>query len=208
MAILVGCEFSGRIRDALMRAGYDAWSCDLLPSESDFGPHLQCDVRDVLDWGWTGAIFHPPCTYLTNSALNVIFHPELYPNSLTGEKRIDAMEEALCFWIALREASIPHIAIENPIPHHFARMVTGYYDQLTQPYMFGDCESKATCWWLQGLPKLKPTNIVISRRGKAWKESPGNDRWKKRSMIPNGMIDAIVSQWGDILDSKSMGMVR
>lgn len=199
MAILIGCEHSGRIRDALIRLGYDAWSCDLLPSDSDFGPHLQCDVRTVLDWGWTGAIFHPDCTYLTNSALNVIYHPELYPNSLTGEARVDAMMEAMYFFLELRAAPIPVIAVENPIPHYYARMGIGYYDQLTQPWMFGDGESKATCWWLKGLPKLTPTKIVSGRQGKTWKASPGKDRWKKRSHIAQGMVDAIAAQWGSIL---------
>lgn len=33
-------------------------------------------------------------------------------------------------------------------------------DQIIQPYQFGHRESKKTCLWLHGLPKLTPTKIV------------------------------------------------
>lgn len=49
--ILIGCEFSGTIRDAFAAVGWDAWSCDLLPSETP-GNHLQCDVLTILTVGW------------------------------------------------------------------------------------------------------------------------------------------------------------
>ncbi len=50
--VLVACEFSGIVRRAFAARGHDAWSCDLLPAEDGHNKHLQCDVRDVLDWGW------------------------------------------------------------------------------------------------------------------------------------------------------------
>ncbi len=66
MRVLIGCECSGVVRDAFLALGHDAWSCDLKPSETP-GPHLQCDVFDVLDDNWDLGIFHPECTYLTCS---------------------------------------------------------------------------------------------------------------------------------------------
>ena len=52
----------------------------------------------------------------------------------------------------------PRVAIENPV----GIMSTHYRkpDQVVQPYWFGVEETKATCWWLKGLPKLKPTCMV------------------------------------------------
>ena len=68
MKILVACEFSGVVRDAFTRRGHDAWSCDLLPTESP-GQHIQGDALQHLDEGWDLMIAHPPCTYLTNAGV-------------------------------------------------------------------------------------------------------------------------------------------
>lgn len=51
MRVLVACEFSGRVRDAFAALGHDAWSCDLLPTESP-GQHIMGDVVPLLDQGW------------------------------------------------------------------------------------------------------------------------------------------------------------
>ena len=48
LRVLVACEFSGIIRDAFIEQGHDAWSCDLLPSESNNGPHYQDIIHHVL----------------------------------------------------------------------------------------------------------------------------------------------------------------
>src|SRR5690606_34227141 len=70
MKILIGCEFSGVVRQAFRARGHDAWSCDLLPAEDKSSFHLQRDVLEILDEGWDMAIFHPPCTYLCSSGLH------------------------------------------------------------------------------------------------------------------------------------------
>lgn len=62
MRVLVACEFSGTVRRAFRELGHDAWSCDILPAE-DGGPHIQGDVRQVLQDGWDLMIAHPPCTH-------------------------------------------------------------------------------------------------------------------------------------------------
>lgn len=72
MKVLIACEYSGRVRDAFIRAGHDAISCDLLPSNSDLGPHYQGDVFDIINDGFDLMIAHPPCTYLTNSGVDQI----------------------------------------------------------------------------------------------------------------------------------------
>ena len=48
MRVLVGCEFSGVVRDEFIKRGHDAWSCDILPSETNQARHIQKDVRTVL----------------------------------------------------------------------------------------------------------------------------------------------------------------
>lgn len=73
MNVLVACEYSGRVRDAFIRAGHNAISCDFLPTESDFGPHYQGDVFELLDLGlydFDLMIAHPPCTFLAVSGLH------------------------------------------------------------------------------------------------------------------------------------------
>lgn len=59
MRVLVGCEFSGVVRDAFRFLGHEAWSCDLLPSEAG-GPHYQGDVMTLLD-GWQPVNFAQEC---------------------------------------------------------------------------------------------------------------------------------------------------
>ena len=49
MKVLIACEFSGAVRDAFIARGHDAVSVDLLPSDSNAGPHIQGDVLAVLD---------------------------------------------------------------------------------------------------------------------------------------------------------------
>lgn len=103
MRVLVGCEFSGVVRDAFLRAGHDAWSCDLLPCEADPARHLQRDVLTVLADGWDLAVFHPPCTHLAVSGARW-FHL----------KRTE-QAESLDFVRRLLDAPIERIALENPV---------------------------------------------------------------------------------------------
>jgi site-specific DNA-cytosine methylase len=107
MKILVACEYSGVVRDAFLRAGHYALSCDLLPCESTAsGDHYQGDVRDVLDHGWDLMIAHPPCTYLSVSGMHW---------TKRGLRDPKLTEDALAFVRALMDAPIESIAIENPV---------------------------------------------------------------------------------------------
>lgn len=188
MKILVACEFSGIVRDAFRKRGHDAWSCDILPTEADPTYHLQCDVLEILDQGWDMMIAHPPCIYLANSGVRW-----LYANPRRWEK----LKEAAEFFKALWNANIPRIALENPIPHKYARDLIGVpYSQVIQPWQFGHGETKATCLWLKNLPPLKPTNIVDGRENRVHRMPPGPNRWRERSRTFHGIAEAMAAQWG------------
>lgn len=190
MRVLIACEFSATVRDAFRRRGYDAWSCDLLPCEGAARWHIRTDVRDVLAWDWDLMVAHPPCTRLTNSGVRW-----LNERNLWGE-----MHEAADFFRLLLDAPIPRKAIENPIPHRYALERIGRrYDQIVHPWQFGHGESKATCLWLEGLPKLRPTNVVEGREQRLHRLPPSADRWKLRSVTYPGIAEAMASQWGETL---------
>lgn len=181
MRVLVGCEFSGIVRDAFRSRGHDAWSCDLLPTEVD-GPHLQDDVVRHLSDGWDLAIFHPPRTHLAVSGARWF-----------RDKRQE-QEEALAFVRTLLDAPIPRIALENPVSIISSRIRKP--DQIIQPWQFGHGETKATCLWLKGLPGLVPTDIVDGREARVHRMAPGPDRWRERSRTFTGIASAMADQWG------------
>ena len=183
MKVLVACEFSGTVRDAFIKAGHDAISCDLEPTDVP-GPHYQGSVLDILNDGWDLMIAHPPCTDIAVSGAR------WFP-----EKRTDGrQQEAIRFFMEMVNAPIDRIAIENPI----GIMSTEYKkpDQIIQPWQFGHGETKATCLWLKNLPKLKPTNIVEGRKGRIHHEPPSPERWKNRSRTYHGIAEAMAEQWG------------
>jgi len=203
LRVLVGCEYSGTVRDAFTARGHIAMSCDTLPSDAPNGMHYQGDVRDVLAGDhdgrpWDLAIFHPPCTYLTNAGVRWLH---------TQPGRWDLMREGAEFFRLLLEAPIARVAVENPVMHGYAREVVGRRaDQVVQPYHFGHLESKATGLWLRGLPKLVATDDVKAatmalparERGRIHYASPGPDRWKLRSVTYAGIAAAMADQWGGI----------
>mgnify|MGYP005872559445 CR=1 FL=1 len=194
MRVLVACEYSGVVRDAFLRRGHDAISCDLLPTDMP-GPHIQGDVLEILHDGWDMMIAHPPCTYLTNAG---VCHLHKDPS------RWAKMQEAAEFFKALLNAPIKRKAIENPIMHKYAVEIIGRrQDQVIQPWMFGHLEQKATCLWLESLPKLEETENVKDQmmqlpnsvRQRLHYLPPSKDRWKIRSTTYSGIADAMASQW-------------
>jgi site-specific DNA-cytosine methylase len=197
MKVLVACEYSGVVRDAFLRAGHYALSCDLLPCESTAsGDHYQGDVRDVLDHGWDLMIAHPPCTYLSVSGMHW---------TRRGLRDPKLTEDALGFVRALMDAPIESIAIENPVSVISSRIRKP--DQIVQPWQFGHDASKKTCLWLKNLPLLHATKIVeprIINGRKRWDNQtdsgqnrlpPSADRWKIRSATYQGIADAMAAQW-------------
>jgi len=191
MNVIIGCEFSGVVRDEFEKMGHNAWSCDLLPSEKP-GKHIQDNIIKVLSGNaakyWDLAIFHPPCTFLCNSGVRWLS---------TDLNRIKEMYKAACFFRDLLYFPIPKIAVENPIMHKYAVEVIGRrQDQIIQPWQFGHGETKATGLWLKNLPKLVPTNIVSGREQRIHKLPPSKDRWKLRSITYSGIAKAMAEQWG------------
>lgn len=181
MRVLVACEFSGIVRDAFKERGHDAWSCDLLPTETP-GKHFQQDVLSLLENGWDLMIAHPPCTHLAVSGARWF------------KEKQEEQKEALFFVRALLAAPIARIALENPISIISSRIRKP--DQIIQPWQFGHGETKATCLWLKGLPNLVPTNIVSGREARVHRMPPGPDRWKERSKTFTGVAQAMAAQWG------------
>ena len=196
MRVLVGCEYSGVVRDAFRARGHDAWSCDLLPCESDPRWHIQGDVLKLLDGSWDLAIFHPPCTYLSSSGMHW---------TTRGLRDPQLTEDALAFVAALLRAPISRIALENPVGAISTRIRKP--DQIIQPWWFGDDASKKTCLWLKNLPLLQETNRLPgdakTRRANQTRSGqnklgPSPDRWKERSKTYAGIANAMAEQWGQL----------
>ena len=198
MRVLIACEFSGIVRDEFLKQGHDAWSCDLLRTESSNGPHYVGDVAKYLDEGWDLMIAHPPCTYLCSSGLHW---------NKRVEGRAEKTEEALAFVELLLNAPIKKIALENPVGCIGTRIRKA--DQYIQPYEFGHDASKTTGLWLKNLPLLKPTRMIPPSRvidGKPrWanqtpagqdKRGPSPTRGKDRAVTFMGIAQAMADQWG------------
>lgn len=189
LRVLVACEYSATVRDAFRARGFDAWSCDILPTEGDPRWHFKGDVLKILDPAFIGRwdllIAHPPCTHLAVSGARWF------------KDKLPEQREALAFVRALLDAPIAHIALENPVSIISSRIRKP--DQTFQPWQHGHGEVKRTCLWLKNLPKLKPSNVVEGREARVHKMPPGPDRWKERSRTFQGVADAMADQWGDYL---------
>ena len=192
MKILVACEYSGVVRDAFIRGGHNAMSCDLLPTDAP-GPHYQGDVMDVLNDDWDMMVAHPPCTYLSVSGMHW---------TTRGLRDPKLTEDALRFVQLLLGAPIKKIALENPVS--IISTCIRKPDQIIQPWWFGHDASKKTCLWLKNLPLLDPTNKLPgdnkTRRANQTpsgqnKLGPSVDRWKLRSVTYQGVADAMAAQW-------------
>lgn len=197
MKVLVGCEFSGTVRDCFIAMGHDAISCDLLPTESK-GPHIVGDVLDVLyNEDWDLAICHPPCTYLSSSGLH-------WNNRIPG--RAQKTEEALAFIAEMWRAPVPKMCIENPVGCINTRLDFMPRPQYVQPYNYEEDASKKTGLWLRGLAPLEPTGNIEPRMvdGKPrWGNQTdtgydkfGGGKGKERSVTFFGIASAMALQWG------------
>ena len=194
MKVLVACEYSGIVRDAFAAKGHDAWSCDILPTESP-GNHFQGDVLKHLDKGWDLMIAHPPCTHLAVSGARWFTE---------GRKPWLLQEEALDFVRKLLDAPIDKIALENPVSVISTKIRKP--NQIIQPFEYGHDVTKRTCLWLKNLPNLKPTKIVkpdivlvngkkMSRMHYDSFKLPSKERSKVRSKFYTGIANAMADQW-------------
>lgn len=220
MKVLVACEYSGVVRDAFIKQGHNAISCDLLETDAEritgvdyLGGHYKGDVKDIINDGWDLMIAHPPCTYLTVSGARWFYHPddkhlpyeERRPHPMHPNRR-QLQEEALGFIQFLMDAPIEKIAIENPVGVISSRIRKP--EQIIQPYMFGHATSKTTCLWLKNLEPLESTEVVEPEwvdvsKGKRMSRFhydsyvlPPEERWKVRSATFPGIAKAMAEQWG------------
>lgn len=206
LKVLIGCEQSGIVRDAFLDLGHDAWSCDLLPAETNPNRHIRGDVRDVMAWDeWDIlAVMHPPCTRLCNSGVRWL--SKAPPGRSLSEMWAELDEGAALFSDCWNVPHIPHVAIENPVMHKHAKArIRNYkpFAQSVQPYQFGtdpegpDNEKKRTCLWLRNLPNLTQTGTLdgSSARDSVHKAAPGANRWKVRSKFFPGIAAAMAAQW-------------
>jgi hypothetical protein len=180
MKVLVACELYGRVRDAFIAKGHDAWSCDIYWTN---GNHIHDDVLNHLNEGWDLMIAHPPCTYLAVSGARWF------------SDRMPEQTAALTFVRALLSAPIPKIALENPIGVISTNIRKP--DQIIDPWQFGHGTTKATCLWLKNLPLLKPTNIVNGRFPEIHYMPKSSNRGRLRSITPLGIAQAMANQWGN-----------
>lgn len=211
MKVLVACEESQAVTIAFRNKGYEAYSCDIQECSGGHPEwHLHGDISDFLyplDQ-WALIIAHPPCTYLCNSGVRWLFPKE-------GNDRWAKMREASYFFnrfcnIHAATLGKTKVAIENPIQHKHAELPK--HTQIIQPYQFGHTETKATCLWLYGLPKLVETNNVKAEmmklpygdRAKVHHASPGPERAKIRSKTYAGIAEAMADQWGPLIKIKAL----
>ena len=184
--MLVACEYSGRVRDAFIKQGHDAVSCDLLETEVP-GPHIQGDVLAELQKPWDLIIAHPPCTRLCNSGVRWLHERDLWDDLKAGAE----------FFLACLNGNAPKVAVENPVMHKYAVEIIGRkHDFSLQPYEHGEPHTKRTCFWTKGLPDIVPTNIIDERKPTVHHASPGPNRWKERSRTYDGVARALAEQWG------------
>lgn len=233
--VLVACEESQRVCCEFRKLGINAFSCDLLPCSGGHPEwHFQYDVLEIIKnkggitqagnevkiiGDWDLMVAHPPCTFLAVSGAKWYYNPE-DKNLPTSQRRphpnfpnrANDREEGAAFFMALANADIKRIAIENPVGIMNTRFRKP--DQIVQPWQFGDSASKKTCLWLKNLPKLQETDVVdpgeyiefgSGRRLAKWysdgltKTKSSEERRTWRSKTFPGFAKAIAEQWTKVL---------
>lgn len=194
LRVLVACEFSGRVRDAFLALGHDAYSVDLEPSESDRGRHIKDDAVDLIkEWEWDLVIAFPPCTYLTTAGAR----------HWTAFRESGQQAAAASFVQQLWHHGPARMVIENP---------SGWLNtnwrkptQTVDPWWFGDPYKKRTCLWIRGLPALvadqpvEPSGHWVgggSNRMATTGPIGGHRNARDRSRTFPGIARAMAEQWG------------
>ena len=226
LKVLIGCEYSGTVRNAFLAEGHDAWSCDLVASDDGSNRHIIDDIRNVLtmdNWDML-LVAHPPCTRLCNSGVRWLTEPPPnpqpgYPSNwrdMSREEKLDwlwmELEHGADLFSHVWNADIPHIAVENPIMHKHAKARIVNYEPFAQsahPWHFGTDEDgpdnvkKRTCLWLRNLPKLVHTGTLdgSTARAEIHEASPSPTRGHDRAKFFPGFATAMAQQWGEYVDA-------
>ncbi|NCB44475.1 MAG: DNA cytosine methyltransferase [Clostridia bacterium] len=191
--VLIACEESQAVTKEMRALGVEAYSCDIEPSSGGHPEwHIQGDVTPLLEQEWDMIIAFPPCTHLAVSGA-----------AWFEQKRKDGrQQQGIDFFMLFANAKCTRVAIENPVG--VMSSIWRKPDQIIQPWMFGHPETKATCLWLKGLPKLIETENVKEQmlalpRNKAMRLHylpPSPQRAKLRSKTFIGVARAMATQWG------------
>lgn len=217
MKILVACEESGALRRALRERGHDAWSCDLLPAADGDQHHLQHDALQVAHeaaWRWEAIVAFPPCTYLTNAQVRWLkdhwVTSKQHPKGRywhDGSSRRQQMSQAFHFVLRLWGAPIVLKAFENP--RGLLSRLWRKPDQEIHPWQHGHREEKITALWLDGLPKLEPSNFVPPPyEQRVWRMPPGPERARLRGHTLPGIAAAMADQWFGTVPREQRGFCR
>lgn len=227
MRVLVACEESQEVCKAFRAKGHEAYSCDIQECSGGHPEwHIMGDALDLIngrctfqtmdgaqhriDGTWDLLIAHPPCTFLTVTG-NRWFDEEKYGDKARQRKR--DREEAAAFFMKFADADCPRTVIENPIGV-MSRMYRKP-DQIVHPYYFAEreddenCERKATCLWLKGVPPLQyevkyQPRVIKYKNGKGtdspWHVNtmslPPAERAKARSKTFPGIARTMAEFWG------------
>ena len=195
MKVLIGCEYSGVVRDAFLERGHDTWSCDLDPTENNPERHYQCDIIECLDNNgpWDLIILHPDCHKMAVSG------NRWYAGT---QERQDAIDWTVRLYNRAKECA-EKVALENPVSVLWKHL--GGATQYIHPWEYGHKETKKTGLKLHNLPKLQPTNIVgpppmtgtKERKSweRVWRMAPSENRAKERARFLTGCADAMAEQW-------------
>lgn len=201
--VLIACEESQIECKAFLELGFNAFSCDLQKCSGGMPErHIHHDVLSILDGGlfltqdnkvhcvdkWDLIIAHPPCTYLTKAGAQLLYTK----NGLNQERYKKGISAREFFFIFYSINDTP-ILIENPTPLSIYGLPMP--TQVIQPYYFGDPYTKRTCLWLNGLPPLVYTNIVLPKASFTMLHGTG----KSRSKSFPGMSKAIAEQYGSYI---------
>lgn len=184
LKILVACEHSDKVSKEFRKLGHSVVTCDLKKGSS-VRKYYQGDVKEILHLGFDRLIGFPECTYLCNSGVSWL-HRE--------PGRWKKMEAAVDFFYTLWDSGIPQICLENPVPHKYAKLPP--YSQIINPWEHGHGETKRTCLWLKGLPKLEPRRIMKARIHRIHEMSPGPYRSERRAITYTGIARSMALSWG------------
>lgn len=234
MKILVACEESQAVTKEFRRLGHEAYSCDIEPCSGGHPEwHIQGDVAELINGyryfftcdntphrinaPWDMIIAFPPCTHLAVSGA-----------AYFKNKREDGRQrKAIEFFMEIMNADCDKVSVENPVNIISGKYIKKWFpdlfekyklpikpSQIIQPYEYGHPESKKTCLWLKGLPKLQPTNILPLPDCGYWQNQTKDKQnkllldgvWiafndsrtpKLRSKTYQGIAKAMAEQWGN-----------
>lgn len=191
MRVLIGCEESGKVREAFRKLGHDAWSNDLVPARDGSQYHLQKCVKRAIeeDGPWDIIILHYDCTKTAVSGNR--WYGKGMPKH---QERLDDIRWARDLWDIAKKHARVGCAYENPVSVIWNEIGRPQY---IHPYEFGHGETKKTGILNYNLTPLVPTNKVNGREQRIWKMAPGPNRKRDRSETYQGVADAMAQQWGN-----------